>query len=65
MVSEPVEQVNREQPRRDAPEKEAVTERLDFLRATAVNKVAGLSDDQALGRAVEPSELSPGHEAPG
>jgi hypothetical protein len=25
-----------------------------------VNKVAGLSDDQAFGRAVEPPELSPG-----
>ncbi|MDP9296335.1 MAG: DinB family protein [Actinomycetota bacterium] len=34
-------------------------ERLDFLRATVVNKVAGLSDEQAFGHPVQPSELTP------
>jgi hypothetical protein len=31
---------------------------LDFLRATVVNKVAGLSDEQAFDHPVEPSELT-------
>jgi hypothetical protein len=32
---------------------------LDFLRATAVNKVAGLSDEQAFSRPVPASALTP------
>ncbi|MGI8723057.1 MAG: DinB family protein [Geodermatophilaceae bacterium] len=32
---------------------------LDFLRATVVNKVAGLSDEQAYGTPVPPSALTP------
>jgi hypothetical protein len=32
---------------------------LDFLRATAVDKVAGLSDEQAFSRPVPASELTP------
>jgi len=54
-----VSPVERQQPREDAPERETLTERLDFLRATVVNKVAGLTDEQAFGYPVEPSELTP------
>jgi len=32
---------------------------LDFLRATVVNKVAGLTDEQAFGTPVPPSTLTP------
>ena len=32
---------------------------LDFYRATVVNKVAGLTDDQAFTAAVSPSRLTP------
>ncbi len=32
---------------------------LDFLRATVVNKVAGLTDEQAFGAPVSPSALTP------
>ena len=32
---------------------------LDFLRATAVNKVAGLTDEQAFSRPVPASDLTP------
>jgi hypothetical protein len=39
-------------------ERETLTEMLDFPRATAVNKVAGLTDEQAFGRPVPPSTLT-------
>jgi hypothetical protein len=39
--------------------RETLTGLLDFLRATAVNKVAGLSDEQAFSRPVAASALSP------
>jgi hypothetical protein len=37
----------RPRPLRNAPERETLTSFLDFLRATAVAKVAGLTDEQA------------------
>jgi hypothetical protein len=46
-------------PTEDAPEKETLAGLLDFLRATVVNKVAGLSDEQARTASVPPSTLTP------
>jgi hypothetical protein len=40
-------------------EREVLTGLLDFLRATVINKVAGLTDDQAFGSPIPPSTLSP------
>ena len=51
-----VERVN---PIKDGTELETLTSVLDFLRATAVNKVAGLTDEQAFSRPVESCELTP------
>ncbi|WAL72642.1 DinB family protein [Kitasatospora sp. YST-16] len=38
---------------------ETLTGLLDFLRATVINKVAGLSDEQAFAQPVPPSTLTP------
>ena len=43
----------------DGTERETLTAMLDFLRATVVYKVAGLSDEQAFSRPVPASELTP------
>lgn len=43
----------------DAGERETLLGVLDFLRATVVNKVAGLTDEQALHQSVHASSLSP------
>jgi len=51
--------VERHNPIKDGSELETLTGVLDYLRATAVNKVAGLSDEQAFSRPVESSELTP------
>ncbi|WP_026877875.1 DinB family protein [Jiangella gansuensis] len=51
--------LDRVQPPQRAGEKEALVLRLDFLRETAVNKVAGLSTEQALTAALPPSALTP------
>jgi hypothetical protein len=51
--------VPRERPAEDAPELEVLTGFLDFLRATVVNKVAGLDDERAFEAVVPPSELTP------
>lgn len=42
-----------------APERETLCGVLDFLRATVVNKVAGLSEEQARQRPVSPSTMTP------
>jgi hypothetical protein len=59
MESNPVSPVARVRPPEDGSEPETLTGLLDFLRATVVNKVAGLSDEQAFSAPVPPSTLTP------
>lgn len=54
-----VEPVPRSRPGETGTERETLTGMLDFLRATAVNKVAGLSDEQAFYHPVAASALTP------
>jgi Protein of unknown function (DUF664) len=54
-----VEPVPRARPPDDAGGRAVLTGFLDYLRGTVVNKVAGLTDEQAFARAFSPSELSP------
>jgi hypothetical protein len=56
MVTHPMP---RPEPPEDGTEREILTGLLDFLRATVVNKVAGLTDEQASSRPVPPSTLTP------
>jgi hypothetical protein len=51
--------LTRVEPPLRAAEKDALVLRLDFLRETAVNKVAGLTTEQATTAAVPPSTLTP------
>jgi uncharacterized damage-inducible protein DinB len=53
-----VESTPRQRPPEAATEREVLSGMLDFLRATAVTKVAGLSDSDAFRRPVPPSALS-------
>ena len=55
MTGRRVEPVSRQRPPEDALERETLTGLLDFLRATVVNKVAGLSDEEAFSAPVPPS----------
>lgn len=59
MASSEVEPVPRPRPPETGTEREVLTGLLDFLRATVVNKVAGLTDEQAFGTPVPPSTLTP------
>jgi Protein of unknown function (DUF664) len=59
MTGADVTPVARMRPPEDAQEKETLAGLLDFLRATVVNKVAGLSDEQARTASVHPSTLTP------
>jgi Protein of unknown function (DUF664) len=59
MTGSEVPAVARERPAEDASEKETLVGLLDFLRATVVNKVAGLSGAQAQTASVPPSTLTP------
>ena len=59
MESGPVSPVERVRPAEDGSEHDTLTGLLDFLRATVVNKVAGLSDEQAFSAPVPPSTLTP------
>lgn len=59
MASSDVEPVPRTRPPEAGPERETLTGLLDFLRATVVNKVAGLTDEQAFTPSVPPSTLTP------
>ncbi|GIH06446.1 hypothetical protein Rhe02_45130 [Rhizocola hellebori] len=54
-----VQAVTRVRPPEAAPERETVTGLLDFLRATVVLKVSGLTDEQAFSASVPPSTLTP------
>jgi Protein of unknown function (DUF664) len=59
MPADQVEPVARTRPPEDGAERETMTGLLDFLRATVVNKVAGLTDEQAFARPARPSTLTP------
>jgi hypothetical protein len=59
MASNQVSPVERLRPAEDADERTTLTGLLDFLRSTVVNKVAGLTDEQAFGNPVSPSSLTP------
>lgn len=53
-----VEPIPRHRPAQDAAERDTLTGVLDFLRATVVNKVAGLTDTDAFKKAAPPSTLT-------
>jgi hypothetical protein len=59
MPGRDVEPIPRPRPPEAGAERETLIGLLDFLRATAVNKVAGLNDDEASTRTVPPSSLTP------
>ena len=59
MTDPEVREIPRSRPPEDAAELHTLTGMLDFLRATAVNKVAGLTDEQAFARSVPASALTP------
>lgn len=59
MINASVAAVVRSRPAEDAGERETLTGMLDFMRATVVHKVAELSDEQAFGRPVPASGLTP------
>lgn len=50
----------RHRPTETGSERETLTQMLDFLRATVVHKVTGLTDKQAFSRPVPVSTLTPG-----
>jgi predicted membrane-bound spermidine synthase len=54
-----VRPVVRPRPAQDSDEITTLAGVLDFLRATVVNKVAGLSDEDARRPSAEPSTLTP------
>jgi hypothetical protein len=54
-----VKPVERTRPAQDCDEITTLAGVLDFLRATVVNKVAGLSDEDARQASAEPSTLTP------
>lgn len=54
-----VQPVPRSRPLQTGPERAMLESMLDTYRATVVNKVAGLSDEQAFRTAVPPSTLTP------
>jgi hypothetical protein len=59
MTADNVAPVARTRPAEDGPERETLTGLLDFLRGTVVNKVAGLTHEQAFAAPVRPSTLTP------
>ncbi|WP_144118641.1 DinB family protein [Catellatospora sichuanensis] len=59
MTIDEIKAAPRVRPPEDGTERETLTGLLDFLRATVVNKVAGLTDEQAFSRPVPASELTP------
>lgn len=59
MADDVVQPIARQRPIEDGSERETLTGLLDFLRATAVNKVAGLTEEQARRTSVSPSTLTP------
>jgi hypothetical protein len=59
MDTSQVAPVPRTRPAEDAGERETLTGMLDFLRSTVVNKVAGLTDEDAFRQTSPPSTLTP------
>ena len=59
MASSEVQAVERTRPSESGSEREILTGLLDFLRATVINKVAGLTDKQAFAPPIASSTLSP------
>jgi hypothetical protein len=59
MPASQVRPVSRIRPPESSDERGTLTGLLDFLRSTVVNKVAGLSDEQAFSAPVPPSALRP------
>jgi Protein of unknown function (DUF664) len=59
MSSSDVAPLSRPRPPESGSERQTLTGVLDFLRATAVNKVAGLSDAEAFRAPTPPSSLTP------
>lgn len=59
MATSEVQPVPRARPTETGTEWDTLTQLLDFLRATVVNKVAGLTDELAFSRPVPPSALTP------
>jgi len=59
MTTGAVSPVARTRPPENGTEKDTLAGLLDFLRATAINKVAGLSTELATGRPVPASALTP------
>jgi hypothetical protein len=57
--SDQVLPLDRSRPPESGGERAVLGGLLDFLRATVVNKVAGLTDEQAFARPVESTELTP------
>ena len=53
-------EIDRVQPDEAVDERETLTQRLDFLRATAMIKASGLTDEQAFARPVPASDLTIG-----
>jgi hypothetical protein len=51
--------MERTRPPEDGTEREVLSGLLDYLRATVVNKVAGLTDEQARSQPLPPSTLTP------
>jgi hypothetical protein len=58
MSPDGVEPMPRHHPAQDASERDTLTGVLDFLRATVVNKVAGLTGADAFSEALPPSALT-------
>jgi hypothetical protein len=54
-----VARVPRVRPPEDGSERDTLAAMLDFFRATVVNKVAGLTDEEAFSAPVPPSTLTP------
>ncbi|MBV1850835.1 DinB family protein [Catellatospora tritici] len=60
MTSADASPVERIRPPENGTERDTLVGLLDFLRATVVHKVYGLSDEQAFARPVAASQLTPG-----
>ncbi len=60
MTTGGVTPVPRKRPPDAGTERETLAGLLDFLRATVINKVAGLTDEQAFRAPLPPSTLTPG-----
>ena len=59
MIDSSVTPVVRVRPAEDAGERDTLTGLLDYLRATVLHKVAGLTQEQAFSRPVPASALTP------